>query len=296
MKKADIKTGFLCNNDCKFCVQGDEKKKLGNKSESEIRKILKDANRDCDIVVFTGGEPTVRRDLVSLVRYAKKLGFKTIQIQSNGRMFAYEKFCKETIKAGANEFALALHGHTPEIHNWLTGSNSFIQTLQGIKNLKRLKQRVITNTVITKSNYRHLPEIAKLLISLDIDQFQFAFVHALGSAAKNFGSVVPRMSLVAPYLKKALIIGKYFNKEAMAEAVPYCFLAGFEDRVSENIMPKMKIFDFKHIVPDFKKARVAEGKIKGPRCKKCKYFSVCEGLWKEYPEKFGWNEFVPIPK
>ena len=57
-------------------MQGDEKKKLGNKSESEIRKILKDANRDCDIVVFTGGEPTVRRDLVSLVRYAKKLGFK----------------------------------------------------------------------------------------------------------------------------------------------------------------------------------------------------------------------------
>jgi hypothetical protein len=141
-----------------------------------------------------------------------------------------------------------------------------------------------------------LPEIAKLLISLDVDQFQFAFVHALGAVAKNFDSVVPRMSLVAPYLKKALTIGKHFSKEAMAEAVPYCFLVGFENHISENIMPKMKIFDFKHIVPDFKKARVAEGKIKGPCCKKCGYFAVCEGPWKEYPEKFGWSEFEPVFK
>jgi MoaA/NifB/PqqE/SkfB family radical SAM enzyme len=277
-------------------VQGDEKKKLGNKTESEIKKILEKASRDCDIAVFTGGEPTIRNDLAALVHYAQKLGFKTMQIQSNARMFSDEKFCKKIIKAGANEFALALHGHIPALHNWLTGSDSFTQTVRGIKNLKRLKQRVITNTVITKSNYRHLPEIAKLLIGMDVDQFQFAFVHALGAAAKNFDSIVPRMSMIAPYLRRALAIGKYFKKEAMVEAVPFCFLAGFENCVSENVMPDMKIFDFKFTVSDFKKARMTEGKAKGPRCKKCKFFKVCEGPWKEYPEKFGWNEFKPVLK
>lgn len=294
MKKADIKIGFLCNNNCQFCVQGDEKKKFGNKSTNEIKNILKEAKKDCEIVVFTGGEPTIREDLVKLVRYAKKLGFETIQIQSNGRMFAYKKFCKDLINAGANEFALALHGHISQLHNWLTQSNSFNQTIAGIRNLKKLKQRVIMNTVITKPNYRNLPEIAKLLVSLDINQFQFAFVHALGSAAKNFNSVVPRISLVTPYLKKALDIGKHFNKKAMTEAISYCFLEGYEDCISENIMPKMKIFDLDFVIPDFTQARITGGKDKGPNCKKCKYFKICEGPWKEYPEKFGWDEFKPI--
>lgn len=293
MKKADIKTGFLCNNNCLFCVQG-HKKGFGNKKTSELKEIIKDAKKDCEIIVFTGGEPTIRKDIIELIKYAKKSGFKTIQIQSNGRMFAYKDFCQEMIKAGANEFALALHGHTPELHNYLTGSNAFLQLIRGIKNLKKLGQIVITNTVINKSNYRHLPEIAKLLISLDVDQVQFAFVHAIGEAETNFASVVPRISLVMPYVKKALEVGKYFKKTIMTEAITLCFLPGYEDHISEKIMPQMKIFDLDQVVSDFEKVRIVEGKAKGPKCKKCKYFDSCEGSWKEYPERYGWEEFIPV--
>ena len=297
MKKADIKTGFLCNNNCRFCVQGDEKKKYGNKSTAEIKKILKEAKRDCQTVVFTGGEPTIREDLVELVKCAKKLKFKIIQIQSNGRMFASKDFCQKITEAGANEFALALHGHISQLHDYLTGSpGSFQQTCLGIKNLKSLGQAILMNTVVVKSNYRHLPAIAKLLVSLGVEQFQLAFVHPVGSAAKNFDSVVPRMTMVMPYLKKALDIGKYFGIRVMMEAIPYCFLAGYEDCISENIMPPMKIFEQNQVILDFKKLRVNEGKLKGLNCKKCKYFKICEGPWKEYPQKFGWDEFKPVSK
>jgi len=294
MKKADIKTGFLCNNNCKFCVQGD-KKHLGNKSTEEIKKILREAAKDCQIVVFTGGEPTIRADIIELVEYAKKLKFKVIQIQSNGRMFVYKDFCKKIIKAGANEFALALHGHIPQLHDYLTSvKGSFEQTVQGIKNLKSLGQRVIMNTVITKSNYRHLPEIAKLLINLRVDQYQLAFVHPLGNAKKNFDSIVPLMSLVQPYVKLALELGIKAGIKVMTEAIPYCLMKGYEKYIAENIMPKMKIFEKNLIIEDFEKSRRKEGKAKGPQCKKCRYFFQCEGPWKEYPERFGFSEFKPI--
>ncbi|NTW27397.1 MAG: radical SAM protein [Candidatus Moranbacteria bacterium] len=296
MKKADIKTGFLCNNNCLFCVQGPEKKAYGNKNTKDLKVIIKRAAKDCDIVVFTGGEPTIRRDLVELVAYAKKLGFKTIQIQSNGRMFAYEKFCHEIIAAGANEFGLALHGHTAKLHDYLTGAESFRQTVAGIMNLKKMKQAVITNTVITKSNYRHLPEIAKLLVSLDVNSFQFAFVHALGAAGKNFDKIVPRMSMVAPYAKKALDVGKHFKKTATTEAMPYCMLAGYEECIAEASMPMMKIFDQNHVVANYTKARIVEGKAKGLGCVRCMYNNICEGPWREYPQAFGWDEFKPILK
>jgi len=297
LKKADIKIGFLCNNNCLFCVQGDEKKKFGNQSAIKIKQILRQASRDCQIAVFTGGEPTIRNDIMELVAFAKKLKFPIIQIQSNGRLFALPDFCQKIIAAGANEFALALHGHSPQLHDYLTGSaGSFKQTCLGIKNLKSLGQPVLMNSVVVKPNYRHLPAIAKLLVGLGVDQFQFALVHPLGSAAKNFDSLVPRMSLVAPYLKKALDIGRYFNKKVMTEAVTYCFLEGYEDCISENIMPAMKIFELDRIIPDFTKVRISQAKAKGPDCPKCKYFKTCEGPWKEYPQKFGWDEFVPIKK
>jgi MoaA/NifB/PqqE/SkfB family radical SAM enzyme len=199
------------------------------------------------------------------------------------------------IEAGANEFGPAVHGHIKELHDYLTGSpGSFEQVVQGIRNLKALNQNVITNTVITKSNYRHLPQIAELLVSLNVDQYQFAFVHALGSAKRNFGRVVPRMKLVEPYVKKGLDVGIKAGKIVMTEAITYCFMKGYESYIAEKIIPECKIYDYKKIVDDFTFSRKNEGKIKGPQCLKCKYNQICEGPWREYPEKFGWDEFKPI--
>ena len=295
MKRADIKTWFNCNNRCKFCVQGKKRSLYPGKTKSEIENILKEARRDCNSVVFTGGEPAVRKDIIDLVRFAKKLGFETIQIQTNGRMFCYKEFCEAIILAGANEFSPAIHGHNAKLHDYLTGSKgSFEQSIEGIKNLKQRSQTVMTNTVITKFNYRFLPQIAKLLVSLNVDQYQFAFVHALGSAGENFSSIVPRMSKVIPYVKRGLDVGIAVGKMVMTEAIPYCFMQGYEEYVAERIIPRTRIYDYKSITNDFTEARKKEGKLKGPKCIECKHFQCCEGPWREYPEKFGWNEFIPL--
>jgi hypothetical protein len=45
---------------------------------------------------------------------------------------------------------------------------------------------------------------------------------------------------------------------------------------------------------DFDKVRLKMAKTKGPNCRKCKFYASCEGIWGEYPEKFGWEEFKPV--
>ena len=297
MKRADIKVGFSCNNRCKFCVQGEKRYKYGDKSTEQIKKELINAKqkRDCQGVVFTGGEPTLRKDIAELVSFAKRLGFKLIQIQSNGRMFAYKDFCQNLVRAGVNEFSPALHGHTAKLHDSLTNSvGSFEQTTLGIKNLKSLGQEVITNSVITKPNYHYLPKLAQLLVSLGVDQYQFAFVHALGTAGKNFYSIVPRKKLVEPYVKRGLDIGIKAGIQVMTEAIPYCFMKGYEDYIAEKIIPPGPVYDWEGIIDDFNVTRVAHGKAKGKLCQKCKANDICEGPWKEYPEHYGWDEFKPL--
>jgi len=195
--RVDIKTGFICNNNCRFCVQADNKCK-GNRSFEQIKSDLIDSRKRCTGVVLTGGEVTIRKDFLDIVKLAKELKYEVIQIQTNGRMFASLDFCKKTIEAGATEFSPAIHGYCKEQHDYLTKSKgSFNQTLKGIMNLKSLGSYILTNTVVTKSNYRTLPKIAELLVKLDVDQFQFAFVHPMGNASKNFDNIVPSITLAS---------------------------------------------------------------------------------------------------
>ncbi len=295
MKRVDIKTGFTCNNNCRFCVQADNKCK-GNRPLDEIKRDLEDSSKRCQDVVLTGGEVTIRKDFFEIVEYAKNLGYKVIQIQTNGRMFSSLDFCKKTIKAGATEFSPALHGYCKEQHEFLTRApGSFNQTVKGIKNLKSLGAYVLTNTVVVKPNYRNLPEIAKLLVKLNVDQFQFAFVHPMGNARKNFDDIIPRISLAAPYIKKALQIGIGAGRSVMAEAMPYCLMRGYESYVSENFIPETEIaYSNSVFIEDYKKKRIAEGKMKFKQCKECKYNSICEGPWREYSERLGCSEFFAV--
>lgn len=294
-KRVDIKTGYLCNNNCKFCVQA-HNKKYANKSYEEIVKSLeKSAKENYQGVVFTGGEFTLRKDCIKLVSIAKKLGYTSIQIQSNGRMFSNLEFCKKIIKAGANEFAPALHGHKKEIHDYLTSApESFTQTLQGIINLKQLNQKILVNHVIVKPNYRYAPYFAKLMVKLKVNQFQYAFVHAMGNAMKNFENIVPYKSLAIPYLKKGIDITKNTKTKVMVEAVPFCLMQDYEKYVSELYIPQTRIEEKDRTIENFTKAKLEHSKIKFEKCQKCKYYFICEGPWREYPEKFGEEEFIPI--
>jgi len=298
MQRVDIKLGFQCNNRCRFCVQGNKREEFPDKTTKEIKRILKEARKKHKGLVFTGGEPTIRKDLPELVEYAKKLGFKVIQIQTNGRMFAYKKFCENLIEKGANEFALALHGHNAKLHDSLTTvPGSFEQTTTGIRNLKSLGQRILMNTVITKPNYKYLPQIAELLVNLGVDQFQFAFIHInqiIFNNKKLIDEIVPRKSKVMPYVKKGLRVGIDTELRVMTEAIPYCFMKDYENCIAEKIIPDGAVYDADWAIQDYGKYRRTEGKLKGSNCSKCKYFKICEGPWKEYPQIFGWKEFKPV--
>jgi len=295
-KRADIKVGFRCNNNCRFCVQAD-KKNWGDKATEQIKKDLDESRKNgASGVVFTGGEPAIRDDIFELVSYARDLGFKTIQVQTNGRRFYYPDFCRKIVNAGMNEFGPAIHGPNAEIHDYLTRSKgSFEQTVQGIRNIKFFGIPILTNTVVTKPNYKHLPSIARLLVNLGVEQFQFAFVHPLGNAKKNFDNIVPRISEAVPYIHKGLQIGIDAGVKVMAEAMPYCMMRGYDKYVSEQYIPETEIRDAGYIIYDYTEKRKSEGKAKFAQCRNCRYDKICEGPWREYPEKMGNKEFKPVP-
>ena len=295
-ERIDLKVGFRCNNFCKFCVQGDKRERLPSKPEAELFRSLEEGRREGAVdVVITGGEPTLHSRIVAIAARAKGLGYRTIQVQTNGRTFCYADFVERMADAGVNEFGPSLHGSRAQIHDWLTGSKgAFLQTVSGIRNIKRLGLRVITNSVITKANYQDLPALARLLVSLGVDQFQFAFMHMAGRAGENKEWLTARMAVAEPWIKKALDVGIAAGIPVMTEAIPYCRMSGYENFIAERIIPRTRIYDANCVIADYTKTRLDEGKARGPRCSECDWREACEGPWREYPELFGWDEFVPV--
>ncbi len=292
--RLDLKVGFTCNNLCTFCVQGDKRVRIQPRSAEEMKQILEEERKNTDEVVFTGGEPTVHKDLLNVIAFAKSLGYRVIQLQTNGRRLSHEPYLEAAVRAGVTQISPSLHGSTAEIHELQTRApGSFKQTIKGIQASRRRGIMVITNSVVTQQNQTDLPALARLLVSLEVQQIQFAFVHPEGTALREFESVVPRFTEVMPYLREALDIVEAAGITAFAEAVPYCFMQGHEHHVVESVIPDTRIHDKPMVIADYTAYRLAEGKAKGPRCKSCSFDPYCEGPWHEYPDGYGWEEFVP---
>lgn len=293
--RVDVKLGWSCNNRCRFCVQGDKRRRYADRSTAEALTLLEEARASADEVVLTGGEVTIREDLVELARGASRLRFRVIQVQTNGRRLADDRLVEALLEAGVTEFSPALHAPLAEAHDWLTRApGSFRETVRGILNVKRRGGRVVTNSVVTRSTTRLLPDLGRLLVRLGVDQYQLAFPHPLGSAAEAFDSIVPPLTLAAPWIRAGLDPGIAAGIPVMTEAVPLCFLPGYEAYAAELIMPRTRVFDAVGVLDDYSVYRLTEGKAKGPPCRSCRLEPECEGPWREYPERFGWGELCPV--
>lgn len=297
MRRLDLKVGYSCNNLCRHCVQGNKRHNMPSKSTEQIFSELEEAfSRGIREVVFTGGEVTIRKDAVMCVAHAKGVGYDSIQIQTNGRAFASRVFTKKMVEAGMTEFSPALNGHIPELHDFLSQvPGAWKQTVQGIRNVKEYDITTMTNTVITKPNYRFARNISALLVSLGVDQFQLAFVHPAGRSWDDFDSIVPRVSLAAPYIHLGLQVGIDHGVSVMAEAMPFCVMKDYEKYVSEFYIPPSDVYESGFKMENWENWRKGEGKWKGEKCKGCAYFNVCEGPWREYVWRLGSEEFVPVP-
>ena len=291
--RLDLKTGFACNNRCSFCVQGDRRVHLRHRPVTELAALLTRHAGDRDEVVFTGGECTLHPQFIALVKLAVELGYR-VQVQSNGRRFSDPAFAQACVDAGVHEYCLAVHGARPATHDEQTRARgSWRQTVTGIRWLVTRGHRVITNSVVTKRNLHELPALVMLLHELGVRSGQLAMVHPLGSALEDFDEVVPSLPEAAFPVRRALATARVLGLDLVVEALPACFLEGWEDCIAELRMPATHIEDPDHVVPDYKAARLAEGKAKGPPCETCSWDTTCEGPWREYPEHHGWEGVKP---
>ena len=161
-----IDLGFACNNHCVFCAQGE----LGSAASDDEALVARveaalAAIEPREAVAFAGGEPTLRRELDGWITTAAARGASAILVQTNGRRLAYFGYARALAAAAGSgrhlSFEVSLQGSTAAMHDYHTNvEGSFAQTIVGMRHARALRVPFAVATVVTRSNFRHLSEIA----------------------------------------------------------------------------------------------------------------------------------------
>jgi len=202
------------------------------------------------------------------------------------------------LNAGVNSFVITINADSAKLHNFLAmTNNAFEESISGLQNIIKLKKgkdiTLGTNTVITTYNYKILPRIINFLLGFDIQIYYITPIIIDGFAYYNKNILVPKLSVIAPFVHKSIDLLRKNNKELVTSSLPYCLMKGYENTISDMRLvntildgPDCKIF----VLQNRQRFR-----IKTDRCKLCKYFNICLGVWIRYVKMFGFGEFIPVP-
>lgn len=151
---------WQCNQKCVFCYAAGQTYAMLNELSTEEWKSALDKLRRAGVpmVTFTGGEPTLRNDLVELVDYAK---WFVTRLNTNGINLTSE-LAKNLKKASLDSVQITLYSADEAIHNELVGSNHYADTVKGIENAVRAGLDVSVNTPLCKKNADYLSTLQML--------------------------------------------------------------------------------------------------------------------------------------
>ena len=132
----DVQLGYACNVQCDYCSITDEMRRE-NMTIASVMAQLGDARaRGATKVAFGGGEPTIRRSLLPLVRWCRDRGYRSIKVPSNGLMYSYRPFAEEACEAGINDFHISFMAHNDELYEKIMGkAGAFDLVNKGVRNL-----------------------------------------------------------------------------------------------------------------------------------------------------------------
>lgn len=200
-----------CNQRCVHCyaagqVQAEEEEL----STSDWKSII-DKLRMIGVpqVTFTGGEPTLREDIIELIEYSK---WFVTRLNTNGIKLD-KAFCQELMKASLDSCQITFYSCDEAIHNKLVGVNEYAKTVEGIDNALEAGINISINTPLCKLNSDYVSTL-EFLNAKGVRYVTCSGIIASGNALLEESTSVQ--------LEKDEI------KKVLKDAVEYCYSHGME--------------------------------------------------------------------
>ena len=287
-----LRLGFKCNQDCYFCWQG----RHWADADPAYYQVWVDelAAKGVRRLAFSGGEPTLFKELPALVDRASGHHGMETEIQTNAIQLRKRGLRRALIAAGLDVVLVSYHSHIPEISDKMTrASGTHGRTVEGIEACLGSGMRVHLNAVIDRQNAEHLPAYAQHIIDRFVRPFPDNPVGRVVLSHPNnyydqdqWDASVVRFDRMAGKLVEACRL----LAEAGVPASPFS-TCGFPPCVFRDA-PEFIVWQDRsqHTSID------VAGRVYADVCEKCAVRDGCLGLRKEYLAIHGDEGLVPFDR
>jgi radical SAM protein with 4Fe4S-binding SPASM domain len=180
-----------CNLECIHCRRLDVSRELSKgdlTTEQSLAFIRTLPETGRPILVFSGGEPLMRRDIFQLAQAATDIDIP-IALATNGTPVTAE--VAQRIKdVGFRRVSISFDGPDPITHDHFRGTGSFDASIAGFKMLRRLGVSMQINTTVAQHNYRKLDETYQLALDLGADALHVFMLVPVGCGASLDESIM----------------------------------------------------------------------------------------------------------
>lgn len=292
--KALIKVGYACNEHCAFCHTADVRHVQGSTAEVDA-KIRRAAALGHSMIVLSGGEPTIRPELLRWARLSASLGLD-FGLVTNGLRLAYPALVDELWRQRLRYVYLSLHGGSAKIHDRMVRTEgAFAPAMAAVENLHAHAGLDLTiNCVVTQHNVEHLIELVDRMRPFPRWRVKLSMVEPKGGGQRLLPQLVPRASHVAKRVLEAIEHGLHHNpgQVMLHGGLPLCLLPGHEHRFDD-----LRTHAFRSMVeigePDL--FPVDElNHVQPPPCRGCAWSGPCPGLFTAYDARYGHDELRPV--
>lgn len=281
----DVILGYDCNLACDYCTITPAMRERAMTTEHVVRELRAGRTAGYDAVSFTGGEPTIRRDLLGLVRAARQLGYRSIKIQSNGLLYAHRANLARLVDAGATLLHVSIHTHDEVLYDTLVQRDaSYPQMVSGLRHAVESGLPVVVDIILKNDTYAALPDALHWLYDLGVRAAHLWFVSLTDGNRENVASM-PRMVDVLPAVHAALAFAREKDMDVRSLHIPRCLLG--DDHVHAWDPGSAQV----RVVTPEATFELADSKLAGsvhvPACDGCGYRDICPGVRTDYVARYG---------
>jgi len=197
-----------CNLKCPVCfANAAVSKHLYEPSYEDIRQMLRNLRGNEPVpapaIQYAGGEPTVRKDIVELIKLAKEEGFTHTQIATNGlRLARNPELAGELKDAGLNTIYLQFDGITEEPYIKIRNKNLLSTKLKAIENCRKVDLGIVLVPTLVKGiNDDQIGDIIKFAVD-NIDIIRGINFQPVSFAGRTPSNEVEEQRITIPDFEK----------------------------------------------------------------------------------------------
>jgi len=180
-------TTYSCNLKCSHCyIDAEDDCRSGELTTEQARAMIDDlAEINTPVLLFSGGEPLLRKDVLELGKYADEKGLRPV-LSSNGTLVTPEMAAK-IYDAGFKYVGVSIDG-LEEIHDkFRCKKGAFQAALTGIRNCHAAGVKAGMRFTINADNYTDLPGVLDLVEEMGVKRFCMYHLVYAGRAGEMTG-------------------------------------------------------------------------------------------------------------